>query len=152
MNKIAPEKEHMNSLFTEAESFKPLPPSAADVITAEPEDLEIVSTTSNYRYLTPEDPEVVKENVDQGIRTLRDVAADNDARAADRITAAKALLESAGMLGKGSTVNVIRANNAQINNQSPQEDAKLLKALSQIGTLLDATDAEINLTEGGKGA
>ena len=146
MNKVAPVYEELDRLFAEADKKEP---SAIDYLTRPvEEEKELVVITK--KLLTPKDPEVIDQNIDQGIRTLREVAGDTDARGSDRITAAKALLESAGLLGKGSTVNFVKAENAQINNTS-SEDQKLLTALGQIGNLLDATDAKINIHDGGKG-
>lgn len=149
MAKIAPEKEKMNNLFAEAEAYKP--PSAMEVLTSEPEITDVI-TVKEKKYLDIKDPEIIKENIDQGLRTLREIAADGDARSSDRLNAAKALLETGGLLKGGSTVNVIKAENAQINNNESSEDSqKLLEALNKLPNLLKATNTGIEVHEGGQG-
>lgn len=141
MNKVAPVYEELDRLFAEADD------TAANYLTRPVEEKELVVITKKLLQIT--DQEVLDQNIDQGIRTLREVAGDTDAKGNDRITAAKALLETAGLLAKGSTVNFVKADNAQINNGS--EDSKILEALSQMGSLLNAKDANIKGHSGGKG-
>lgn len=125
--------------------------SAKDILTAPPaeEDTDLAIVPQAGKLLTIVDPEDQEKNIDRAVRTLRSIAADPHARDADRISASKTLLESAGALGKG-TVNIIKSDNTQINN-NPEIGEHLINAFKNIGAVAGASHAKIRTHAGGKG-
>lgn len=137
MNKIAPNHDEIG-----------LRPSAPpNLVEIDPESSVEVSI---YTFDKIEDQE---KHVDKAIRTLYDVMNDTSSRNSEKITAAKTILEACGKLGKGNTTNIIRANNAQINNSKDKDENKdlLAAALSGLTALAGAKDPEISIHKGGKG-
>jgi len=117
-----------------------------------PDEDETALTPVTKTYLTLTELEDSEVNIDRAVRTLREVASDTNARASDRITAAKVLLEASGALNKGTNINVIKSENTQINqNENSEENKHLMKALGNLSQVLSATDAGVRIHKGGQG-